>query len=75
MVVAENLLMLISGLVIGALCAIVAIAPAIFSRGGAVSFVSFGGLLFAVLLAGLASSIVAVRAAARAPLLASLRSE
>ncbi len=75
MVVAENLLMLISGLLMGGVCAMVAIAPAIFSRGGAFSFVSLIGLLVAVLILGLASSIVAVRAAARAPLLASLRSE
>ncbi|MEW6207128.1 MAG: FtsX-like permease family protein [Acidobacteriota bacterium] len=75
MVVAENFLMLASGLTIGATCAAVAIAPAIISRGGAFSVVSVVVLLLAVLIAGLASSIVAVRAAARAPLLASLRSE
>lgn len=75
MVVAENFMMLASGLLIGAVCALVAIAPAVFSRGGAFSFVSLVALLLAVLVAGLASSIVAVRAAARAPLLASLRSE
>jgi ABC-type lipoprotein release transport system permease subunit len=75
MIVAENFLMLVSGLLIGAACALIAIAPAIMSRGGAFSVVSVVVLLLAVLIAGLASSIVAVRAAARAPLLASLRSE
>jgi ABC-type lipoprotein release transport system permease subunit len=76
MVVAENVLLLGCGLVAGAVCAGLAIAPAVIERGGRVPVTSSGALLlFAVFITGLLSSIVAMNAATRAPLLASLRSE
>jgi len=76
MILAENALLLAGGLLTGALCAGLAIAPAVAERGGRVP-VSSGGalLLFAVLVTGLLSSVLALRAATRAPLLSSLRSE
>jgi putative ABC transport system permease protein len=74
-VVAENLLLLAWGLAIGTACALVAIAPTVFERGGRVPLTSSGWLLVAVFAAGLLSSIVATRAALRTPLLAALRSE
>lgn len=74
-VVSENIVLLVLGLLAGAVGAIVAIAPALVTRGGSVSFWSLGLLLSAVLLAGLTASILAVFAAFRAPLLSSLRSE
>ena len=53
-----------------------AIAPAVVERGGRVPLTSGGALLlFGVFVTGLLSSIVAMSAATRAPLLASLRSE
>jgi hypothetical protein len=75
-VLAENALLLGWGLAVGALCAVVAIAPAVADRGGRLS-VTAGGtwLLAAVLIAGLLSSVVATRAALRAPLLDALRAE
>ena len=75
MVVAENTLLLLAGLATGAASAIVAIAPAVFSRGGHLLSSSLGLLLLAVLVTGLAASVLATTAAIRAPLLAALRSE
>ena len=76
MAAAENVLLLAAGLAFGALCAGLAIAPAIAERGGRLPLTSGGALLlFAVFATGLLSSIVATRAATRAPLLDSLRAE
>ena len=76
MALAENALLLAAGLTAGALCAGLAIAPAIAERGGRLPLTSSGALLlFAVFATGLLSSVVATRAALRAPLLASLRAE
>jgi hypothetical protein len=76
MVAAENGVLLAGGVLAGAACAGLAIAPAILERGGRLP-VSSGGilLLFGVFVTGLLSSLVATRVATRAPLLESLRSE
>ena len=75
-VIAENLLLLGWGLVIGIVSALVAIAPAALERGGRPPATdALGLLLFVVFLAGLLSSVVATRAALRTPLLQALRSE
>ena len=76
MAAAENALLLAAGLATGALCAGLAIAPAIAERGGRLPLTSGGMLLlFAVFVTGLLSSFVAARAATRTPLLDALRSE
>ena len=76
MAVAENALLLGAGLSAGALCAGLAIAPAIAERGGQLPLTSGGALLlFAVFTTGLLSSVVATRAALGSPLLASLRAD
>ncbi|MEP6912599.1 MAG: FtsX-like permease family protein [bacterium] len=75
MVVAENLLLLVGGLVTGTVCALLAIAPVFFARGGKLPHVSLGLLLLAVLVSGLTASLVATWAALRSPLLPALRSE
>jgi ABC-type lipoprotein release transport system permease subunit len=76
MVVAENVLLLVAGLTAGALSAALAIAPAVAERGDRLPFTSGSALLMvAVLITGLLSSVIAMRAATRMPLLASLRSE
>jgi ABC-type antimicrobial peptide transport system permease subunit len=74
-VVAENGFLLFRGTLTGIVCAILAILPAIASRGWHLSSGSLGWLLLAVVLAGLASSLLATRVALRSPLLAALRSE
>jgi hypothetical protein len=54
----------------------VAIAPAVLERGGRRPAAAGAGLLvIAVFAAGLISSLIATRAALRAPLLEALRSE
>jgi len=76
MVVAENVLLLVTGLTAGALSAAIAIAPAVAERGSRLPFTSGSALLMiGVLVTGLLSSVIAMRAATRMPLLASLRSE
>ncbi len=75
MVIAENIFLLASGLVIGVVCALLAIAPVFFERGGRMPSVSLGFLLLAVLLSGLIASIVATWATLRSPLLPALRAE
>jgi ABC-type antimicrobial peptide transport system permease subunit len=75
MVFAENLMLLICGLLTGTLCALLAIAPVFFARGGSLPHLSLGLLLLAVLVSGLTASLVATRAALRSPLLPALRAE
>jgi putative ABC transport system permease protein len=76
LVAAENTLLLAGGLVAGATCAALAIAPAVAERGGRVPLtIAVALLLFAVFVTGLLSSLVATRLATRAPLLESLKSE
>jgi len=74
-VASENAFLLLRGLAIGAVSALLAILPAIASRGWKLPSSSMGWLLMAVVLAGLAASLLAIRAALRIPLLESLRSE
>jgi ABC-type antimicrobial peptide transport system permease subunit len=75
MVFAENALLLFLGLVTGTFCALLAIAPVFFERGGRLPNISLGILLLAVLLSGLTASLVATWAALRSPLLQALRAE
>jgi ABC-type antimicrobial peptide transport system permease subunit len=75
MLLAENGLLLILGLLSGVLSAVVAIAPAIQQRGW--SFGSGAGFVFlaAVAVAGALASLAAVISVWRSPMLASLRAE
>ena len=75
MVLAENALLLLAGVLIGTLSALVAIAPAWWERGAGPPVLSLGGLLVAVVLTGLAASLAATIAAVRSPLLQALRTE
>jgi ABC-type antimicrobial peptide transport system permease subunit len=75
-VVAENAVLLVCGLGLGAIAAAVAVGPAALARGARLPLSAGGaGLLLAVLASGLLSSFIATRAALRAPLLASLRAD
>jgi ABC-type antimicrobial peptide transport system permease subunit len=75
MVIAENLPLLLLGLATGTACALLAIAPAIASRGGHLPFATIATLLAAVLATGILASLAATAAALRSPLLAGLHSE
>ncbi|HJQ69845.1 MAG TPA: FtsX-like permease family protein [Blastocatellia bacterium] len=75
MVVAENAWLLFCGLLTGAACALIAIAPALLARGGRLPTGSLAALLVLVMVTGLAASLLATVAALRSPLLPALRSE
>jgi ABC-type antimicrobial peptide transport system permease subunit len=75
MVLAENSLLLVLGLLSGVACALLAIAPTLSARGMALPVGSLGVMLAAVFVTGLAASLLAVGAVARAPLLPLLREE
>jgi hypothetical protein len=75
MVFAENALLLFLGLATGTVCALLAIAPVFFDRGGRLPNISLGFLLVAVLISGLGASLLATWAALRSPLLPALRAE
>ena len=75
-ILSENAVLLGCGLAVGAISAFIAIAPTALERGARLPLTAGGWLLLlAVLAAGLLSSLIATRAAVRAPLVASLRSE
>jgi len=75
-VLSENVLLLVWGLAIGAVCAVVAVVPAVIDRGGWLPIRGGGwALLGGVFAAGLVSSIVATYTALRTPLLSALRAE
>lgn len=71
----ENLVLLLAGLSIGAICALIAIAPALIARGTVLPILGIAGLLLVVLASGALATWLAVRAATHAPLIESLRAE
>ena len=75
MVVAENAFLLGAGLVAGTVCALVAIAPAWWERGGGLPILSLCILLVSVVLVGFVASLAATFVAVRSPLLPALRTE
>jgi len=74
-IVAEVALLLGAGLISGAACAALAIAPAWLARSGALPGPGLLVLLIAVVAAGLLSSLVATRAALGGKILEALRVE
>ena len=74
-IVSENILLMMVGLACGAVSAAIAIVPTIAARGGALPVGMIGVLLVTVLVVGVFSSLLAVAAALRSPLLGALRSE
>jgi ABC-type lipoprotein release transport system permease subunit len=75
MVVAENVLLLLGGLMVGTVCALVAIAPVFLDRAGRLPAGTMALLLAGVLGTGLLASLGATVAALRSPLLTALRTE
>ena len=75
LVLAENVWLLVAGLVTGTVCALVAIAPVIVERGGRLPVVSLVLLLGSVLIVGLTASLGATATALRSPLLPALKAE
>jgi putative ABC transport system permease protein len=75
MVMAESLLLLGAGVIGGSVTAVLAVTPALLERGAGPAWVHTSVLLACVIVAGLASTVVAARAATRRSPLAALRSE
>jgi hypothetical protein len=75
MILAENSLVLVAGLAIGAVCALVAILPAITSHGGHVAAVSMAGWILIILATGIVAAFIATMLMIRLPLIPALRSE
>ncbi len=75
MVVAENVLLLLAGLVVGTSCALLAIAPMFLDRGGRLPADTLALLLLGVMGTGLLASVGATAVALRSPLLSALRME
>jgi putative ABC transport system permease protein len=75
LVLAENSFLLVLGLGVGALAALLSVAPHLIAGGGEVPVWRLLGLLVLVLLVGLIAGAAAVAATVRAPLLAALRRE
>ena len=75
MILGENTILLLAGLGIGTLAALVAVLPHYFLQAADTPWTTLFGLLAIVLVAGLLTGWLAVRAAARAPLLPALRGD
>jgi len=75
MVLLENLLLLVGGLASGTMAALVAVLPHMFTAGARVPLGDLAVMLGIVVLVGVATGLVAVRATLRAPLVAALRGE
>ena len=75
MLLAENLTLLVVGLVAGILSAAIAVLPVVMARGGSAPWKSLAGMLGAVLLCGVLSTLIGVRQVTRSSLLSALRSE
>ena len=75
MVLSEGMFLVTGGLILGAGCAIVAIAPALRDRAQSLPLASLGGLLVAVLVTGALASLLAIRLTSRTPVVDALKSE
>ncbi len=75
MILSENLLLLVTGAGFGAVCALVAVTPALQSRGSQFGFGSALVILLGVIVVGTVASLAATRVALQSPLLEALRSE
>lgn len=75
LVLAENGFLLLTGLLCGVICALLAVAPHLAKSAGGLPWGQLVAMLVLVVAAGLGSSVLAVRAAWRVPMLGALREE
>ena len=73
MVMLENIVLLVGGLLVGLIAATLAVVPHFFSGGAAIPWGDLGIYLGIVLIVGILSGLAAVVATLRAPLLGALR--
>lgn len=74
-IVLENSLLLVGGVLIGVVAALVAVTPHLLSVLASVQWLSLAGTLFACVVVGLVCCVVAARLALRGDLVPALRSE
>jgi ABC-type lipoprotein release transport system permease subunit len=75
LILAENAFLLLMGLLAGTLSALVAVAPYLWSGGGAIPWTHLLALLLGVILVGLSAGALATISTLRAPLILALRRE
>ena len=75
MVLSEGLALVVGGTLLGAVCALVAVWPAMHERAQAVPFSGLFALLAAVVTTGVVSSLFAVRLASSTPVVQAIKSE
>ena len=75
MVLLENLVLLLGGLATGTLAALLSVLPHMLLGGAHVPLSELAVMLGVVLIVGIVTGLLAVRATLRAPLLAALRGE
>jgi ABC-type antimicrobial peptide transport system permease subunit len=75
MVLSEGMILVTSGLTLGAGCAIVAILPALRDRAQSLPLISLGGLLVAVMVTGAIASLFAIRLTAGTSVVQAIKSE
>ncbi len=74
-VLLENAVLLIGGLLIGCIAAVVAVLPHLFGGGASIPWASLAATLGLVLIVGMLAGLFAVRATLRTPLLPALRAQ
>ena len=75
MVLLENFVLLLGGLATGTLAALLSVLPHMLLGGAHVPLAELGIMLGVVLVVGIATGLLAVRATLQAPLLGALRGE
>jgi ABC-type antimicrobial peptide transport system permease subunit len=75
LVLSENVFLLVLGLIVGAVAALVAVAPHLLAAAGQAPWLPLVGLLVVVLVVGVGAGAAALVATLRAPLLVALRRE
>jgi ABC-type antimicrobial peptide transport system permease subunit len=75
LVAAENIVLLVAGLVIGIVAALAAVLPQLLTRAGSIPWVPLGAIFATVFVTGLIVSLAAMRSVVRTPILASLRED
>jgi ABC-type antimicrobial peptide transport system permease subunit len=75
LVTSESLLLVSTGVAIGTVAALVAIAPAVVERASSLPFISLGLLLVAVVVTGVVASLAAARIATSMRVVEAIKTE
>ncbi len=75
LLVSENIVLILAGLLLGGIAALIAVAPHLISRPEQVPWISLGATLLVIFLVGVLASRLAATMALRQPLLPALKSD